>query len=338
LSVVSIASSMLFGAVSGSSMACTAAIGSYSVPEMVSRGYNKSFAIGTVLGGASLDILIPPSVLAVIFASLSEVSLGKLLIAILGPGVMLGVLFIMYVIVRGALDPSLAPPYVPEKVTLSQKIWLLRHILPMALLIFVVIGFIYLGICTASEAAALGAFCAIILSVIYRKFNRTTITKSLLEAGRVTSMIVFILIGSRAYSQLLAYTGAATNLCEAVTHLEVNRWVIIVIMQLIIGLLDVAIDIVSIMYIIIPIYFPIITALGFDPIWFSVVMMINIELCCISPPFGFNLYVMKSISPPGTTMGEVFRASIPYCIMHVFGMILVMLVPEIALWLPSMMK
>jgi tripartite ATP-independent transporter DctM subunit len=337
IAVLTVINAMMFGAVSGSSMACTAAVGKTMVPEMLKRGYDKVLAIGSVIGGAALDILIPPSILAVVYASLADLSAGKLLIAGTLPGVMIGLMFILYVIVRAMINPNLAPPYIPEKVKTIEKIRSSIHILPLAFIFMLTMGLIYLGVATASEAAALGAGGAFLLAGLTGGLKWSSVKESLTGTVRVSCMVFLIIMGSKAFGQLLAYTGVTANLARVVGNLPVDRWWILIGMQVVVTFLGCLMDPMSIMYITLPVFLPIVKMLNFDNLWFAMIMMINLELGCITPPFGLNLYVAKGIAPKEITMMDIFVSAFPFGLMHMAGMVLVMLFPDFFLCLPNKM-
>jgi len=341
IAVLTVLNAMLFGAVSGSSMACTAVIGKTMIPEMLKRGYNKILATGAVLGGAALDILIPPSIIAVVYASIANVSVGKLLIAGIMPGIMIGGMFILYLIIRVKIQPELAPPESDapaEKVSAGEKIRSTVHILPLFFIFFLVMGLIYLGIATASEAAALGAGGAFLLAGLMGDLKWVNVKESLTGTVRVSCMIFLIIMGSKAFGQLLAYTGIATQVADAVANLPVSRWWILIAIQLLVVFLGCIMDPTSIIFITVPIFTPIITLLKFDPLWFAIMMMINLELGCITPPFGLNLYVAKAIVPKDISMMDIFISVWPFALMHLMGIVIVMLFPDLFLWLPNMIN
>ncbi|OGP95874.1 MAG: hypothetical protein A2157_19820, partial [Deltaproteobacteria bacterium RBG_16_47_11] len=294
-------------------------------------------AIGSVIGGAALDILIPPSIIAVVYASIADVSVGKLLIGGTLPGVMIGLMFILYVIIRAMIQPSLAPPYIPEKVRTVEKIRSSVHILPLLFIFFLVMGLIYLGVATATEAAALGAGGAFLLAGLTGGMKWSNIKESLLGTVKVSCMVFLIIMGSKAFGQLLAYTGITSQLAQTIGNLPVSRWWILIGMQVVVTLLGCLMDPTSIMFITIPIYTPIIKVLQFDPLWFAIIMLINLELGCITPPFGLNLYVAKGIAPKEISMMDIFVSIFPFALMHLAGMVIVMLFPDFFLWLPNKM-
>jgi tripartite ATP-independent transporter DctM subunit len=336
LAIVSISSATLFAALSGSSMASCAAIGSSMIPEMRSRGYDSRLSIGTIMAGGGLAILIPPSFIMVIYGTLSGLSVGKLLIGGLLPGIILALAYSVYVVIRVLLNPALAPKFESGKVSFREKLAASKHLISMALLVVLVVWVIYAGVCTPTEAAAMGAVGAFVIAAVYKRLSFTAVKESIHDTIKISSMVFLILAGSRAFSQVLAITGASHELCDFVVNLPFSKYVILVFMQFVILCLGCFMESISILFIIIPIYMPIVQQLGFDPLWFAIITMMTLEAGLITPPFGLNLFVVKAISPEDITMRDIYRSSIPFFLMHLTGIVVVMLIPEIAVYLPSL--
>lgn len=250
---------------------------------------------------------------------------------------MIGGMFILYVIFVAMIKPKLAPPYLPEKVKITEKIRSSVHLVPLMVIFFLVVGLIYFGIATASESAALGVGGAYILASLSGGLNRSIIKKSFVGAATVVGMIFFIIMGSRAFCQVLAYTGVTSQLAQTIVNLPISRWWILIGMQVVVFFLGCLMDPISIMYITIPIYIPIVKLLHFDSLWFSIIMMINLELACITPPFGLHLFVAKGIAPKEVSMMDIYISVFPFCLMHLAGMVVVMLFPGFFLFFPNMM-
>lgn len=333
LAVLTVVSGSGFAALSGSSMANTALLGTLLLPEMDRRGYHRSMSIGPIMASASLAMIIPPSSLAVILATIGQISIGKLLIASIIPGLLLAVLFFLYVIGRCALQPGLAPAYEVGSVTVRERLLALARLLPLGLIVFLVSGVIVLGIATPTEAAALGCLGSFVLACFYGGLTREVLRKSLVGTAEVTIMVFIILVGATGFSQLLAFSGASRGLVDAVGALDVPPIWLVVAMLAIVFVLGTFMEEVSIMMITMPLYMPIIKTLGFDPVWFGVLMLINVEIALISPPFGMILFVMKGVAPPNTSMREIFNAGYPFIACQAVAMLLILLVPEIAMWL-----
>ncbi|MCK5205985.1 MAG: TRAP transporter large permease subunit, partial [Desulfobacterales bacterium] len=294
LSLMAVLSGTLFSTLSGSSMASTAMLGSVLVPEMEKRGYKKPMSIGPILGSGGLAIMIPPSALGVILASLARFSVGDLLIAIIIPGFIMAGLYMAYVIIRSFLQPHLAPAYVVAQIPLSEKIWdSIRYILPLGSIVFLVIGLIFLGVATPTESAALGALGCFVLAFLYRGLSWKVLKITFVGTIRTTVMIFVILSASVAFSQIMAYTGATNKLIAFITKLSLSPIMLVVAMQIVMLFMGTFLEAMPIMMITIPIFMPIIQALHINPIWFGVVMLLNMEMAMTSPPFGLSLFVMK---------------------------------------------
>jgi tripartite ATP-independent transporter DctM subunit len=337
LSVLSVAAGTVFAVVSGVPMGTTAMLGAVFVPEMRKRGYSSMMSIGPVLGGGSLALIIPPSGMAVILGGLADVSIGHLLIASIVPGLLLAGLYIVYILFQAIAHPQLAPRYVAERTSFRERVISLGYILPLAGVVFLVTGVIFLGMATPTEAAATGAFAAFILVAVYRKFSWSAFNKTLLGSVQVTVMVMMIIIGSVAFCQIMAYTGCTHALARLASNLDVPPTLIVIAMQVVVLILGCFMDLISLTMITVPIFMPVINALGLDPVWFCTMMLINLGAATLTPPFGMLLFTMKGVAPADVTMGEIIRAAIPYFIMNLIIIGLILVFPSIALWLPSMM-
>jgi tripartite ATP-independent transporter DctM subunit len=339
LSLVAIITGTIFATMSGSTMASAAILGSLLCPEMERRGYHKSMSLGPIMGAGGLAMLIPPSALAILLAALCNISVGGLLAASIVPGFLVAFLYTTYIVGRCWLQPELAPSYPSEAVSLRTKLWnLLVYIVPLGLIIFLVMGLVFLGIATPSESAALGTAGSLFLAVAYGRMNGQVLKKSILGTVRVTSMMFMIIIGSTTFSQILAFSGASAGLIGIIAQLDIHPILILICMQMMLLVLGSLMDNLSMVMIAIPIYLPIIEALKFDPIWFAVMTLINMELGNLSPPFGLLLFVMRGMGPAGTTMMDVYRAAIPYVVLDVLAIAIIMVFPAIALYLPSLLR
>ena len=283
-------------------------------------------------------ILNPPSALAVILGAVAKVSVGKILIGGVIPGLLLGVLYALYIVLRSWLQPSIAPGYEVTPVAMSEKIRLtFKYVVPLGGVIFIVVGLIFFGIATPTESAAMGAFATFILAMVFKKFNLGLLKKSVSGTLSISVMMFMILTGSLAFSQILAFSGATAGLVEYASSLKVHPIILILIMQLVVFVLGTFMESVAIMMITLPIFLPVVNSLGYDGVWFCLLMLINLEVGMKSPPFGFLLFVMKGVAPEGTTMGQIYRATIPFIIIDMLAMGLIMIFPMLALWLPSFM-
>ncbi len=338
LSLLSVGTGTLFSTLTAVSMASVAMLGETLTPEMERRGYKRSMSIGPILAAGGLAHMIPPSDLGVILGAVGQISIGKILMAIIFPGLLLASLYTAYIIIRCWVQPSVAPAYEVSPTPLSEKvIATARYVLPTAIIIFLVIGLIFLGIVTPTEAAASGALGAFVLTILYRRLNWEVLKKSIAGTLRITVMVFMILVGSKAFSQILAFSGATTGMVETALGLPLPPILIIVSMQIVILFMGCFMEVVSIFMITLPIFIPVVLALGFDTVWFAVLFLVNTEMALVTPPFGMSLFVMKGVAPPGTTMGEIFRAGLPFLGLMALAMALILVFPQIALWLPGMM-
>ncbi|MDH5695861.1 MAG: TRAP transporter large permease subunit [Dehalococcoidia bacterium] len=339
LSLMVIAGGTIFSALSGSTIANTAMLGAIMVPEMTARGYKKPMTLGPIVGVGGLAMLIPPSALAVVLASLAQISVGKVLIAGAIPGVMIGMLYLTYVVGRCYLNPSLAPAYDITSPPLSERLRsFAQYVLPLVVIVFLVLGVIFLGIATPTEAAATGALGSLILAASYKRLNIEMLKKSLGATLEIVVMVFMIVAASKTYSSILAFTGASQGMVQFVVNQALPSLLILIAMQFVILVFGTFMEQVSIMMIVIPMYMPIIYALGFDPIWFAVLMLLNLEMALSTPPFGLLLFVMKGAAPPGTTLGDIIRAALPFLACDLIAMVILIAFPAIALFLPNLMK
>jgi len=324
---------------SGVSMASAAILGSTLVPEMERRGYKKSMSLGPIMASGALATMIPPSGLAVILGALAHISIAGLLISGIVPGLLMALLYGTYIVVRCYLQPSIAPSYTVPPVSLSVKVRdTLKYVLPLGSIIFLVTGLILVGVVSPSEAAATGTLGTFILAACYRSLSWKVVKKSLAVTLNITVMILMIIAGATAFSQILTFSGATAGLVELVTQLRVSPVLILIAMQMIILALGTSMELVSIMMLTLPIFMPIVHAVGFNPIWFGIIMLLNLEMGAASPPFGMMLFVMKGVAPSDTTMGDIYRAVIPFLCIDLIVMAMIMAFPSLALWLPGMLK
>jgi len=339
LSLISIAASTIFATVSGVSAGSVAMLGSTLVPEMEKRGYKKAMSLGPILGGGGLSIMIPPTALGVLFAALAMLSVADFLIAIIIPGILMAVLYASYVLLRCWLQVSVAPPYRFSSVSWGARIMLsLKYVLPLFAIIFLVTGIIFVGIATPTEAAATGVIGAFLLTVCYRRLNWKMLVSAFSSTIQISGMMLLIITAAKTFSQVLAFSGASKGMIGFVLGADLPPMLVIIIMQITILFMGMFFDTVSIMMITIPVFFPIVKALGLDPLWFGVMFLLNIEMSVTTPPFGLSLYVMKGVAPKDTTMGDVIRAALPFLGLDVVIMALIMKFPALTLWLPAMMK
>jgi len=337
LSFVTIGGGTLFAALSGSSMASTALMGTLMVPEMSKRGYKNRLSIGPILGVGGLAILIPPSALAVLLGSLAHINIGMLLVAGIVPGLLLAVLYSIYIVISIKLDPSAAPAYDVEETPLRQKLLLLaRDVLPMGLIVFLVVGMIILGWATPTESAACGVAGVILLAACFRCLTMDVLIKSFLGATRVTVMMFMIILGASTFSKVLAFSGATTGLVGWVSTLTLEPITALLTMFIIMLLMGAFMEQLSMMMLTLPIFVPLAHFYGFDLIWFGVIVLLALEMSLTMPPMGLLLFVMKGVAPPGTRLQDIWLAALPFMACAAILLALLIFFPQIALWLPNL--
>ena len=305
LSLLAAGGGILFSALSGSTLANTAMLGTVLMPDMQKRGYHHSMSVGPIVGVGGLAMLVPPSSLAVVLASLGHISVSKILVGGVLPGLLLGTLFALYIIIRCWLNPSLAPRYEVDASSWPERVILLvRYVFPLGLIIFMVLGLMLLGVATPTEAAATGVLGTLMVIAFFRKLGLRALKNAITGTLEITVMIFMIIAASNTFSSILAYSGATQGLLSVVKGLELPPLMILVGMQLLVFVLGMFMETISIMMICLPIFMPIVKILGFDPVWFGVIMLINFEMGLITPPFGMLLFVMKGVAPEGITLKE----------------------------------
>jgi tripartite ATP-independent transporter DctM subunit len=330
--------SAIFAAMVGISTVATATLGITSLPSMRKRGYDKKLCVGVICAGGALGILIPPSIIFILYGVEAEVSIGKLFFGGVIPGILLSLIFIIYIGLRCGLNPAYGPALPPEeRFTWAQKMQSLKGVILPILVVFLVLGVIYLGVATATEAAAIGLIGSLICAAIKRQLNLSTLKKMFVMGIGVNAMVCWIMIGAVAYSRLVTTSGVGEWFCALITGLQLNRWVILSGMQVMFFILGCVLDPAGIILITIPIFIPIVRALGFDTLWFGVLFVMNMEMAYLTPPFGFNLFVMRGVAPPDVTMGDIYRAIWPFVGLQAIGLIMVMIWPDIGTWLPAQM-
>jgi len=337
LYIVSVVLSTVFGALSGSAMAVAAMMGSSLLPEMLNRGYNRRLSMGTILGGSSLAPIIPPSVMAVVLGILAGVSISNLLVAGIVPGLILGVVFFGYVVLRVKLDPSLAPPsttdaHLPAPVRLGMVL----KALPFVLIIVAIMGLIIAGVATPTEAAAVGCVVALIICSLFATLNLGKLAEALRSTARTTSMIMIIMVCSVSFSQILNMSGVTTSLVQSVVSLDWSPVLMFALLMALGFVLCMFVDQIAVMILLVPLYKPIIAGLGFDPLWFWAIFLINVSVGNITPPFGYTLFTLQGVAR-GVPIQELYRAALPFIVLYVLMIAVFALLPGLITFLPSLM-
>ena len=338
LSIISVLGGTVFSSLSGSTNANTAMLGSVLLPEMKRRGYHPSMSMGPIMATGGIAMLIPPSALAVLLGSLAHISISKLLIAGIVPGIMMSIFHLGYVIIRCSINPALAPSYEVKKLSLAQRVGpFLIYVLPLFGIFVVVVGSILLGFATPTESAALGCVASLGAVVLYGKFKWREMMVAMRETAKISVMILFIIVASITFSQILAFSGATDGLLRVIQGAVLSPMALLVGMLVLLMFLGAFMDQVSMIMITIPFFIPMAEAQNIDLIWFGVLMLIVMEISFTTPPFGLLLYVMKGVAPPETTMKEVYLAALPFIALEIVILALLVVFPLLATGLPALM-
>ena len=332
---VNVVGCALFAAISGSSAATVATVGKMSIPELRKRKYPEKLLLGSLAGSGTLGLLIPPSIILIIYGVTIEDSIAKLFMAGIIPGIMLAILFMTYVVIWSILNKKLMPRTI-QNFSLSQKIKGSKQLLPVILLITSVIGSIYTGIATATEAASLGVVGALILSWFQQTLNKETFKLSLLGATKTSCMIAFILAGSTFLSLAMGFTGLPRNLAIWIQEMNLSPYMLIFILTIFYIILGMFLDGISAVVLTMAIIEPMIRQAGFDMIWFGIYLVIVVEMAQITPPVGFNLFVLQGMA--NKDMAFIAKSAFPLFLLMILAVIIIIIFPEIALWLPNKMS
>jgi len=336
LSVVAVVAGTIFSAISGSTIATTALLGSLLLPQMLARGYHPNMAMGPIMAIGGVDMLIPPSALTVLLGSLAGISISQLLIAGIVPGFLLSCLFFGWIVLRTTLDPGLAPPFAHESLTFWQRVKpLLLYVAPLLMIFVIVVAAMAAGWATPTEAAAIGAVATVVVAWIYRALTWSNLMRALMGTAGISGIILFIIVGATTFAQILTFSGATNGLVEAIRGAELAPWLVLAAMLLILIVLGCFVDQVSMMLICLPFFMPLVASYGFDPVWFGVLFLMCMQLGLLTPPFGMLLFTMKSVAPREISMSQVWHAVTPYVVMGVLALAAVIAYPPLATWLPK---
>ncbi len=339
LAVVAVVAGTVFSAISGSTIATTAMLGSLMVPVMLARNYHPTMACGPVMAIGAVDMLIPPSALTVLLGSFSGISISKLLIGGVVPGLILSAAFVAYIILRVKMKPSLAPP----SALVEYHGWarlqpFVQYVIPLVSIFAIVVISMSAGWATPTESAAIGAFATMALAAAYRAISLKNLYASLRGTLAVSTIILFIIVGATTFAQILSFSGASNGLVGYLVNLGLGPMAIVAGMMVILILLGIFVDQVSMMLITLPIFMPIVQRIGVDQVWFGVMVLICMQLGLLLPPHGLLLMTMRSVAPPQVTMAHIFVSVIPYVTLSIAMLALVFLVPEVAVWLPRILS
>ena len=339
LAIASIVACTIIAAMVGTVGAGVVVMGLIALPAMLDRRYNKRLACGSIMAGGSLGVLIPPSVLFIIYATFTAQSVGKLFIGGIIPGLILSGLYILFIIFWSYIQPKAGPAAPPEKrmMPLRDKFLHLRGIILPIFLIMAVMGSIFLGVTTVSEAAGVGALGAIIAAAIHRKLNWNLVKQSIFGTIRTTGMIMWITIAAYIFVGIYLLAGGDKFIRDMLLGFGFGPWGVLIIVQLLLILLGMVLDWIGILVLVVPIVVPLLVELGFSPIWFGILFCVNMQIAYLSPPFGYAMFYLKGVAPPEISMTDLYRSVWPFIIIQLIGLAIIMAFPQTALWLPSLM-
>ncbi|MBS3919555.1 MAG: TRAP transporter large permease subunit [Deltaproteobacteria bacterium] len=337
LGMGTIAICALMAAMVGISGAATLSMGVIAVPAMLKRNYSKRIAIGLVQAGGALGFLIPPSVMMIMYGFIAGVSVGKLFAAGIIPGLMLASMYIIYIGIRCYAQPQMGPALPSEeRATLKQKLRMTKVLVLPAILVVVVLGFIFLGITSPTEASAVGALGAVVCAAIKRKLTWDRLQKAALRTVELCGFSFWIVLGAIVFSKVYTGLGAAGVIRDTISNLEISPWGVLLVMQLSFFLLGMFLDDIAILFMCMPIYIPIISYLGFDQVWFAILYILNMQMAYLTPPYGVNLFYMKAVAPPEVTLGDIYISIIPFVCLQALCLLIIMVFPGIVLFLPNL--
>ena len=328
----------LIAAMAGVSGAATVSLGIIALPAMLRRGYHKRLVTGTIMAGGALGFLIPPSVLMIVYAFLARESVGKLFAAGLIPGLMLAGIYMVYILIRCRFNPELGPGTPPaERYSAKEKLQALKHLVAPGLLVFTVLGCIIGGITSPSEASAVGAAGALLITATRKKLNWQLLRYVMLSTTKITGMLIWIAIAAVFFSRIYMGLGAGMLIGDLIDDFSLSPYLVLFFMLLSFFLLGMFLDDFAILFITVPLYVPIVRDLGFDTTWFAILFVLSMQSAYLTPPFGYNLFYMRSVAPKSISIVDIYRSALPYVGLQIFGLILVVAFPSIALWLPGLL-
>ena len=348
LGISTIIASTMLAAMCGVIGATEVTMGMIALPAMIARKYHPTIACGSILAGGTLGILIPPSILAILFAVIAQQSVGELFIGAVVPGLLLSGLYILYISLMTTWKPELGPPLpVEERVSTREKVRLLGNMFAPLVLVTVVLGIIFAGIATPVEAAGVGTFGALVVAAMHRRLTLENIRSAALTTLRVTGMVLWIIFGATLFVGFYVVKGGQEFVNDAIAGTGLGPYGILTLMMFVLVILGMFLDWVGILLLAVPIFIPLLKTMSFDGVfglpgvapdemalWFGVVYMVNMQMSFISPPFGYALFYLKSVAPPGVTMGQIYRSSLPFLALQATGLAICIIFPEVVLWLP----
>jgi len=337
LAITTIIICTLFAACTGVIAASVTTMAMVALPAMLKRNYDKGLATGSICAGGTLGILIPPSVMLVIYGPMAQISVAKLFAAALFPGLLLSGLYISYIVIRSILNPKIAPAIATKERDKDMAKLVkstLFNLLPVLFLIIAVMGSILAGLTAPTEASAMGALGAMLVAMLYKKFNWQTLKQSLLETASVATMAFYIIIGAGMFTSVFLSLRGGRLVEKFLLSLPFGDWFILFMMMFIVFILGMFIDWIGILYIIVPLFIPIAIRLGYDPLWFALIICINLQMSFLTPPFAYSIFFVKGVAPPQVTIYDIYRGVVPFVTLQLIGLFLCIVFPQIILWLP----
>ena len=346
LAAATIIASTILAAMVGVIGAAVVTMGIIALPAMLARRYDPKIAMGSIMAGGTLGILIPPSILAILYAVVAEQSVGELFIGAVIPGLMLSGLYILYVVGRAVVNPTLGPPIpMEERISGREKLRLLGGLSAPLVLIVVVLGIIFTGIATPVEAAGIGTFGAFIVAAIHRRLDWQGVREACITTLKASAMVIWIMFGATIFVGLYVLEGGQQFVQNAMTGTGLGPWGILIIMQIVLVILGMFLDWIGILLLCVPIFVPIIKALGAQAfglenpddlvLWFGVLYLVNMQMSFLSPPFGYALFYLRGVAPPEIPMTDIYKAAIPFLLLQILGLAICMLFPQVITWLPN---
>jgi tripartite ATP-independent transporter DctM subunit len=340
LALTTVLLATLFAATAGVIGATETAVGLMALPAMLKRGYNIPLACGSICAGGTLGILIPPSVMLLLYGPTAGLSVAKLFIGAIGPGLLLSALYLVYIFIICLVKPEYGPPMPKEDRNIPViKVWyeIFKYMIPPLFLIFAVLGTILVGIASPTEAASVGAMGAVLVAIAYRNFNFRVLYDAAIQTLRITTMVMFVASGAMMFSGVFMALGGAKYIGATIVALPLGKWGILFAMLMVVVLLGMFIDWIGILFIVIPIFTPIALDLGFNPLWFALLICTNLQMSFLTPPFAYSMFYLKGIAPDEVTMGHIYQGVVPFIGLQIIALALVIIFPPLTLWLPSFM-
>jgi len=337
LAAATIVASTILAAMVGVIGAAVVTMGIIALPSMLRHKYEPKIAMGAIMAGGTLGILIPPSILAIVYAVVAQQSVGELFVGSVFPGLLLSGMYIAYVSIRCWWNPALGPALpVGERIGVAEKLRLLQQMIAPIVLIALVLGVIFSGVATPVEAAGIGTFGSFMVAALHRRLSWVTVREACLTTLKAASMVLWIIFGATVFVGLYVVEGGQRFVQDALFATGLGPWGILILMQIILIVLGMFLDWVGILLLCVPIFVPVIKSLGFDPIWFGVLYLVNMQMSFLSPPFGYALFYLRGVAPPEIPMIDIFSAAMPFLALQVVGLALCMIFPEIITWLPGL--